>query len=81
MREVLTVNVGQAGIQLGAAVWAQYCAEHTIEPTGKRGKDANEKDTAFKVFFEETSSGQVTHARVYIYTIYICVCVYVCVYT
>ena len=59
MREVLTVNVGQAGIQLGAAVWAQYCAEHQIEPTGKRKDDADAKDKAFKVFFEETSSGQV----------------------
>ena len=58
MREVLTVNVGQAGIQLGAAVWAQYCAEHSIEPSGKRGTDADSKDKAFKVFFEETSSGQ-----------------------
>jgi tubulin alpha len=57
VREVLTINVGQAGIQLGQAVWAQYNAEHVIDPTGKRGKDAP-KDESFKVFYEETGSGQ-----------------------
>jgi tubulin alpha len=56
VREVLTVNVGQAGIQLGAAVWEQYCAEHSIDNAGKR--DAEMKDVNFKCFFEETGSGQ-----------------------
>ena len=36
VREVLTLNVGQCGIQLGAAVWEQYCAEHSIDTTGKK---------------------------------------------
>jgi tubulin alpha len=56
VREVLTVNVGQAGIQLGAAVWEQYCCEHQIDNGGKR--DAEMKDVNFKCFFEETGSGQ-----------------------
>jgi len=56
-REVLTVNVGQAGIQLGNAVWAQYCAEHLIEPTGKLAEKAPE-DKYFTTFFEETGTGQ-----------------------
>jgi tubulin alpha len=57
VREVLTINVGQAGIQLGAAVWAQYNEEHQIDPSGKRGKEAS-KDDAFLVFYEETGGGQ-----------------------
>jgi tubulin alpha len=56
VREVLTVNVGQAGIQLGQAVWEQYCAEHEIDNGGKRA--AEKKDVNFKCFFEETGSGQ-----------------------
>eukprot|EP00484_Ammonia_sp_Unknown_P001022 CAMPEP_0197019730 /NCGR_PEP_ID=MMETSP1384-20130603/318_1 /TAXON_ID=29189 /ORGANISM="Ammonia sp." /LENGTH=45 /DNA_ID= /DNA_START= /DNA_END= /DNA_ORIENTATION= len=36
VREVLTLNVGQCGIQLGQAVWEQYCAEHAIEVDGKK---------------------------------------------
>ncbi|ETO03043.1 hypothetical protein RFI_34366 [Reticulomyxa filosa] len=57
MREVLTIEVGQAGIQLGNAIWEQYCAEHAIDNAGKR-KENSGKDDSFKVFFEETGSGQ-----------------------
>jgi len=59
-REVLTVNVGQAGIQLGNAVWAQYCSEHKIKPEGKLDKKDDEevKDKYFTTFFEETGTGQ-----------------------
>jgi len=60
-REVLTVNVGQAGIQLGNAVWTQYCAEHKIKPDGtlEEVEDGDKKpDTYFTTFFEETGTGQ-----------------------
>jgi tubulin alpha len=58
-REVLTVNVGQAGIQLGNAVWEQYTMEHNIDPTGKlAAKKTEEKNKYFTTFFEETGTGQ-----------------------
>jgi len=59
-REVLTVNVGQAGIQLGNAVWNQYCTEHLIKPDGTRDEDTNKDDssTYFTTFYEETGTGQ-----------------------
>jgi tubulin alpha len=57
VREVLTLNVGQCGIQLGNAIWAQYCAEHTIDTTGRRQAGAG-NDNSFKCFFEETGAGQ-----------------------
>jgi len=60
-REVLTVNVGQAGIQLGNAVWAQYCAEHSIESDGtlKAADDGGDNnDKYFTTFYEETGTGQ-----------------------
>ncbi|ETO29394.1 tubulin alpha-3 chain [Reticulomyxa filosa] len=56
VREVLTLSVGQAGIQLGQAIWEQYCAEHNITHDGKRNTKG--KDTSFQCFFEETGSGQ-----------------------
>jgi tubulin alpha len=52
---VLTINVGQAGIQLGQAVWEQYLAEHNISNEGKKEKG---QDVSFRCFFEETGSGQ-----------------------
>jgi len=56
VREVLTINVGQAGIQLGQSVWEQYCAEHNIGVTGKKNDKA--KDKSFMCFYEETGAGQ-----------------------
>ena len=56
VREVLTINIGQAGIQLGQSIWRQYNGEHQIDNSGKRDKKL--KDTSFKVFYEETGSGQ-----------------------
>ena len=55
VREVLTINVGQCGIQLGQAVWEQYCAEHSIDTSGKKPKS---KDDSFLCFYEETGAGQ-----------------------
>ncbi|ETO29267.1 hypothetical protein RFI_07856 [Reticulomyxa filosa] len=51
MHEIITVEVGQAGIQVGNSVWEQYCAEHNISTTGKQQRVI--KDSSFKVFFEE----------------------------
>jgi tubulin alpha len=31
MREVISVHVGQAGVQIGNACWELYCLEHGIQ--------------------------------------------------
>jgi len=56
VREVLTINVGQCGIQMGSTVWVQYCAEHGITKTGENPSTAD--DGTFQCFFEETGAGQ-----------------------
>jgi len=58
VREVLTINVGQAGIQLGSAVWEQYCAEHGINEQGRRDSATAKDDTSFMCFYEETAAAQ-----------------------
>jgi tubulin alpha len=35
MREVISIHIGQAGIQVGNACWELYCLEHGIQPDGK----------------------------------------------
>jgi len=57
VREVLTISVGQGGIQMGNAIWKQYCKEHDIGVDGKKKKAGN--DNYFKTFFEETINGQL----------------------
>jgi len=58
VREVLTISVGQAGNQLGNAVWEQYCEEHNIAPNGQLVDGYTPEDKNFLTFFEETSGGQ-----------------------
>jgi len=62
-REVISVSVGQAGIQLGNKVWTQYCAEHQIKSDGTL-KNKDTKDLYFTTFFEETGTGQFVPRQV-----------------
>jgi hypothetical protein len=34
MREIISIHIGQAGIQVGNACWELYCLEHDIQPDG-----------------------------------------------
>merc|ERR1712061_535490 len=53
-----SISVGQAGIQLGNAVWEQYSTEHSVQNDGTLPEDLKEKDKYFTTFFEETGTGQ-----------------------
>eukprot|EP00466_Bigelowiella_natans_P006111 jgi/Bigna1/43260/e_gw1.75.12.1 len=60
MREILSVHLGQAGIQVGNSCWELYCVEHGIQPDGKMPSDNSKgsEDDAFNTFFSETSAGR-----------------------
>ena len=59
MREVISVHIGQAGVQLGNACWELYCLEHGITPDGLMPTDDNdENDDSFNTFFYETGNGK-----------------------
>ncbi|KAF0978155.1 hypothetical protein FDP41_002670 [Naegleria fowleri] len=55
MREVVSLHIGQAGIQVGNSCWELFCAEHGINPDGTSstllGNDAS-------VYFSESSRGK-----------------------
>ena len=55
MREVVSLHIGQAGIQVGNQCWELFCAEHGIKPDGTtdsiQGNDAS-------VYFSENSRGK-----------------------
>ena len=60
MREVISLHVGQAGVQIGNACWELYCLEHDIQPDGLMVSDTSkgvEKDS-FNTFFSETQGGK-----------------------
>ncbi|KAH7512852.1 hypothetical protein FEM48_Zijuj12G0134100 [Ziziphus jujuba var. spinosa] len=60
MREIISIHIGQAGIQVGNACWELYCLEHDIKPDGTMPSDTSVgvAHDAFNTFFSETSSGK-----------------------
>ncbi|SAM06863.1 hypothetical protein [Absidia glauca] len=60
MREVISIHVGQAGVQIGNACWELYCLEHGIQPDGQQSvvDDISKDDNSFDTFFSETNAGK-----------------------
>ncbi|KAK3922644.1 Tubulin alpha-1C chain [Frankliniella fusca] len=56
MREVISIHVGQAGVQMGNAAWELYCLEHGISPDGTM--PAEKVNDSFSTFFHETGTGK-----------------------
>ena len=60
MREVISLHVGQAGVQIGNACWELYCLEHGIKPDGLKPDETSSKggDNSFSTFFSTTGAGK-----------------------
>jgi tubulin alpha len=65
MREIISLHVGQAGIQVGNACWELYAIEHGILPNGNLADPSSQQhskraygDPAFSTFFMETGAGK-----------------------
>lgn len=54
-REIISIHIGQAGVQTGNACWELYCLEHGISPDGTM-KGQLSQDNKFQTFFQETGS-------------------------
>ena len=61
MREVISIHVGQAGVQMGNSCWELYCLEHGIRMNGTMAQDTQSQskiDDSFSTFFSETGTGK-----------------------
>jgi len=70
MREIISIHLGQAGIQIGNACWELYCLEHGIKPDGtlmeeKIISNSSKKDKTFTTFFSETGAGKYVPRSIY----------------
>jgi len=67
-REVISIHIGQGGVQLGNSCWELYCLEHGIQPDGQMPSDktVGGEDDPFNTFFSETSSGKHVPRAVYV---------------
>mmetsp|Transcript_4987 Transcript_4987/g.13934 ORF Transcript_4987/g.13934 Transcript_4987/m.13934 type:complete len:449 (-) Transcript_4987:109-1455(-) len=67
MREVISIHLGQGGVQVGNQCWELYCLEHGIDPDGRMPSDLTpgEENDSFNTFFSETSSGKHVPRAIY----------------
>ena len=67
MREVISLHIGQAGVQIGNACWELYCLEHGIGPDGISPEDVpGSRNNSFETFFSSTSAGKYVPRAVFI---------------
>jgi len=65
MREIISIHVGQAGVQIGEACWELYCLEHGIAPDGSL-KNPTTKGSSFTTFFNESRNGKYVPRSVFV---------------
>ncbi len=62
MREAICLHIGQAGVQMGNAVWELFCLEHGIQQDGEMPHDKpvsyNNSQDHYITFFSETGAGK-----------------------
>jgi tubulin beta len=58
MREILHIQGGQCGNQIGAKFWEVICDEHGIDHTGKYNGDSELQLERINVYYNEASGGR-----------------------
>ena len=58
MREILHIQGGQCGNQIGSKFWEVVCAEHGIDPTGKYTGTSDLQLERVNVYYNEASCGR-----------------------
>jgi tubulin alpha len=56
-REIISIHIGQAGVQIGNACWELYCLEHGIMADGSMDPGKQTEEKGFSTFFSESSNG------------------------
>jgi len=66
MREIISLHIGQAGVQVGASCWELYCLEHGLQPDGTTLEGQTPPDlSSFGTFFNETGRGKYVPRAVF----------------
>ena len=58
MREIVHLQAGQCGNQIGAKFWEVVCDEHGIDPTGTYHGDSDLQLERINVYYNEASGGR-----------------------
>mmetsp|Transcript_5920 Transcript_5920/g.10500 ORF Transcript_5920/g.10500 Transcript_5920/m.10500 type:complete len:448 (-) Transcript_5920:705-2048(-) len=68
MRELISLHIGQAGLQVANSCWELFCLEHGIRPDGTvdPSNPGVGRDSAFSTFFQESGRGKYTPRAVFV---------------
>lgn len=66
MREVISVHVGQGGVQIGNACWELYTLEHGLSPDGRIQDTPKSGENGLSTFFSETGTGKHVPRSIYV---------------
>lgn len=66
MPEIISIHIGQAGVQTGNACWELYTLEHGLGPDGRLIDDGSSRGAGFSTFFSETGSGKHVPRSLYV---------------
>lgn len=64
MREIVTIQLGQCGNQIGTHFWEYVCEEHALDPRGGRTAYCLLHHMRLNVFFNECRGPNTVHPRV-----------------
>ena len=64
MREIVHIQGGQCGNQIGAKFWEVVCDEHGVDPTGTYHGDSDLQLERINVYFNEATGGTCHEPRI-----------------
>ncbi|XP_035794676.1 tubulin alpha-8 chain-like [Anopheles albimanus] len=65
MREVISIQIGQAGCQIGDACWQLFTTEHGVQPDGMMAPNMQMEEN-MAAFFQDTRAGRVVPRSIFI---------------
>jgi len=68
MREIISVHLGQAGVQIGNSCWELYCLEHQLQPDGslRNATSLTPSNEPLTTFFSETKADKFVPRCVFV---------------
>ena len=69
MKEIININIGQCGVQIGDVCWELFCLEHGIEYDGKYSLEkfmGDNNNNNLNTLFYETESGKYIPKSIFV---------------
>ncbi|XP_053486588.1 tubulin beta-1 chain-like isoform X12 [Ictalurus furcatus] len=64
MREIVSLQIGQCGNQIGEMFWTVFSDEHGIDPTGNYNGNSDLQLHRINVYYNEATGGRYVHRTV-----------------